>query len=211
MGSNPAFPAFILIYSTTCLLSSGPAGGMAPSLVLPCMVHPQAKILSEHSLLNPSPAFESWREASAIHRRCRPDPHLPSLPGSWGFAVRGICLPSPAPAARGQGSRGCGDSVVARGMAVATEAPFGFQRQRRVPVMVSTRQARITALWPQQELRGALFKAIYPPRLVLQASQRCTEIFKILECIAFLFKCLELGYVACKRISNQCVSTAPGL
>lgn len=30
--------------------------------------------------------------------------------------------------------------------------------------MVWSRQTRVTALWPQQELRGALFKVMYPSK-----------------------------------------------
>lgn len=44
------------------------------------------------------------------------------------------------------------DSVVVRVVEAAIEALFGFPRQHQIPVMVLARQARVTALWPQEEL-----------------------------------------------------------
>lgn len=178
---------------------------MAPSLLLPCLVHecspgPHAKILSQCSLLKPSPAFESWREAGAIHRGCRPEPPLPSLLCSWAFEGRGICLPSPVPAARGQGGRNCGGSVVMRGVKTATEIPFGFPRQHGVSWCGPGRPGSLLCGLSRNS-EGPCLRPCTPPGLALQASQRLIEILKILECIAFLFKYLELVYIACKRIS----------
>lgn len=66
--------------------------------LLPCVGHtyslgPQAKILPDPSLPNPS-SFQVLEGGERHTQKLQARSHLPSLPCSWAFAVRCICLPA---------------------------------------------------------------------------------------------------------------------
>lgn len=145
-------------------------GGMTPSSLHGTRVQPgSSRQNSSRSLTaEPLPSFRVLEGGERHTEKLQARSHLPSLPCSWAFAVRRICLLARSQQLGAKEAETVG-TLSWREWWQQPEAPSGFPRQCRVWVMVSA----------GQELSGALFEATYPPRLVLQAFQRRTEIVKI--------------------------------